>query len=142
MTALVLDHLWQSTLFALVLGLLALAFRKASAGVRYGLWLSASIKFLIPFALLATLGRLIGPAIPLPVQAKPEAVFIEQAAEPFSRSPVLSQVPLAHGPDHQRQAPFTPVPVPATAPAPPMHADTRSIPAAPRADLGWVLLAA
>ncbi len=39
----ILDHLWQSTLLALGLGFLALAFRKAPAAVRHGLWLSASI---------------------------------------------------------------------------------------------------
>ena len=55
---LVLDHLWQSTLFAVAGGLLVLAFRRAPAGVRYGLWFSASIKFLVPFAALAVLGRL------------------------------------------------------------------------------------
>jgi uncharacterized protein (TIGR03435 family) len=49
-------HLWQSTLFALAVALVTLAFRRHDARVRYWLWLSASIKFLIPFALLVTLG--------------------------------------------------------------------------------------
>jgi beta-lactamase regulating signal transducer with metallopeptidase domain len=51
--AALVDHLWQSTLFALTAGLLTLPLRRAGAGVRYGLWLAASVKFLVPFSLLA-----------------------------------------------------------------------------------------
>ena len=50
------NHLWQSTVFAIVVGLLTLAFRKNRAQVRYWLWLSASWKFLLPFSLLMSLG--------------------------------------------------------------------------------------
>jgi bla regulator protein BlaR1 len=50
------NHLWQSTLFAVAAGLLTIAFSKNWAQVRYWLWLSASFKFLIPFALLMSLG--------------------------------------------------------------------------------------
>ncbi len=50
------NHLWQSTLFAFVAALLTVAFRKNRAQVRHWLWLSASFKFLAPFALLMTLG--------------------------------------------------------------------------------------
>jgi bla regulator protein BlaR1 len=57
LTPAIADHLWQSTLFALVAGLLALAFRKNSACVRYVMWLAASLKFLVPFSLLAAIGR-------------------------------------------------------------------------------------
>jgi len=46
------NHLWQSTIFALAAALLTLACRRNRAQVRYWLWLSASLKFLIPFALL------------------------------------------------------------------------------------------
>ena len=56
MTSEVLNHLWQSTVFALGAGVLTLAFRKNRAQVRYWLWLGASVKFLIPFALLVGLG--------------------------------------------------------------------------------------
>src|SRR5580658_9753464 len=49
-------HLWQSTFFALAAGLLTVAFRGNRAQVRYWLWLSASLKFFIPFALLISLG--------------------------------------------------------------------------------------
>ena len=54
--SLVVDHLWQSTLVAAALALLTLAFRRAHAQTRYGIWFAASLKFLIPFAALTSLG--------------------------------------------------------------------------------------
>src|SRR5579871_4992433 len=50
------NHLWQSTLFAVAAGLLVLVLRKNSARVRYWLWMTASMKFLIPFSLLVDIG--------------------------------------------------------------------------------------
>jgi|HubBroStandDraft_4_1064222.scaffolds.fasta_scaffold17659_4 TonB family protein len=50
-------HLWQSTLFAAAAGLLTLTLRKNHAQARYGLWLAASVKFLIPFLLLVAIGN-------------------------------------------------------------------------------------
>jgi bla regulator protein BlaR1 len=50
------NHLWQSTLFFAVVALVALAFRSNRAGVRYGLWLAASLKFLVPFSVLTSFG--------------------------------------------------------------------------------------
>jgi bla regulator protein blaR1 len=50
------NHLWQSTLFALLAGLLTLTLRQERARVRYWLWLAASVKFLIPFAWFSALG--------------------------------------------------------------------------------------
>src|SRR5579871_3794783 len=50
------NHLWQSTLFVVVVALVALAFRRNRARTRYGLWMAASVKFLIPFSLLTWLG--------------------------------------------------------------------------------------
>jgi bla regulator protein BlaR1 len=50
------DHLWQSTLFAGMAGLLTLALARNRARVRHGVWLAASIKFLIPVSLLIALG--------------------------------------------------------------------------------------
>ncbi len=51
------NHLWQSTLFAVLVAILALAFRKNQARIRHSLWLAASLKFLVPFSLLMSLGR-------------------------------------------------------------------------------------
>jgi bla regulator protein BlaR1 len=54
------NHLWQSTLFALVAGILTLMLRKNQARARYWLWLAASLKFLVPFALLVGIGGKLG----------------------------------------------------------------------------------
>jgi uncharacterized protein (TIGR03435 family) len=51
------SHLWQSTLFAGVVGLLTLALRSNQARVRYWLWLAASYKFLLPFSWLVSIGH-------------------------------------------------------------------------------------
>jgi bla regulator protein blaR1 len=52
----VANHLWQSSVFAGAAWLIALLLRRNRAHLRYGLWLAASVKFLIPFALLIDLG--------------------------------------------------------------------------------------
>src|ERR1041384_7214904 len=78
------NHLWQSTLFAAVAGLLTLALRKNRAQTRYWLWLAASVKFIIPFSLLVDVGSYWGrhaaPTITPPVLS----YLIEQASQPFS----------------------------------------------------------
>src|SRR5438105_9409667 len=69
--ALVGNHLWQSTVFAAIIGLATLAFRKNRAAVRHALWLAASIKFLMPFAALVALGGAIG------VRAQPPSAPVQ-----------------------------------------------------------------
>ena len=81
----VLDHLWQSTVVALVAAGLAAALPRAPAAIRFGLWFAASIKFLVPFAALAALGRLSASAVRLPAHVGPEAVLVRSAAQPFSQ---------------------------------------------------------
>jgi bla regulator protein blaR1 len=54
-TALV-NHLWQSTVFAAAAGLLTVVLRNNHARARYWIWLAASLKFLVPFKLLVRLG--------------------------------------------------------------------------------------
>ena len=76
MIAGLLDHLWQSTLFAGAAGLLALSLRKNPARLRFRLWFAASLKFLLPFAALSALGESLSqlfPAIvpPLVLEMKP-----------------------------------------------------------------------
>jgi len=51
------SHLWQSTLFAAVAGLVTLVLRRNKARVRYCLWLAASYKFLLPFSWLVSIGH-------------------------------------------------------------------------------------
>jgi uncharacterized protein (TIGR03435 family) len=50
------NHLWQSTVFAAVAGLLTLIFRRNRPQARYAIWLTASVKFLIPFFMLVSVG--------------------------------------------------------------------------------------
>ena len=83
------NHLWQSTALVFVAWLLALALRKNQARARYWVWLSASLKFLLPFSLLADVGRRIGSMIATPM-ARP--VFssamqqIVQVTQPFPQT--------------------------------------------------------
>ena len=60
MTAMLINHLWQSTIFAALVALVAIGLRKHSAQLRYWVWFAASIKFFVPFAALAALGRSFG----------------------------------------------------------------------------------
>jgi beta-lactamase regulating signal transducer with metallopeptidase domain len=57
MNQVLLDHLWQSTLFAMLAWLVTLALRNHRASIRCWVWFSASVKFLIPFPLVAALGK-------------------------------------------------------------------------------------
>jgi uncharacterized protein (TIGR03435 family) len=57
-------HLVESTLFVLVVFLLTLLLRRSSARIRYGLWLSASLKFFVPFSALVGVGAAIGVVVP------------------------------------------------------------------------------
>ncbi len=76
------NHLWQSTVFAALAGLMTLLLRKRIASARYGLWLAASVKFFIPFSLLIGLGGLL---------AKPQHVAIEPQMQMYSALKAASQ---------------------------------------------------
>ena len=84
------NHLWQSTLFAAFACLLALSLRRYRAQTRHWIWLSASLKFLVPFSLLTGLGSL------LPVaRVEPPArvtAMVEEISQPFA--PLPSQNPV------------------------------------------------
>jgi hypothetical protein len=105
MTDFIVNHLWQSTCFVALAGLLAYALRGNSARVRYWVWLGASLKFLVPLALLMSLGSLIH----LPVQraaAVPAADFprtFVQLAEHFVPDAQLPHVRQCRG-RHLRSA--------------------------------------
>jgi beta-lactamase regulating signal transducer with metallopeptidase domain len=89
MIPVLLDHLWQSTLFAVAAGALTLLFRTHGAGVRHGLWFAASLKFLVPFSLLAAVGAYLRPSVE-PVM--PALLFaLRPAARPFTAAvPLLA----------------------------------------------------
>jgi beta-lactamase regulating signal transducer with metallopeptidase domain len=88
--AALLDHLWQSTLFAAVVALSVPLFRKQRAAIRFWLWFAASMKFLFPFALLTIAARHIfamaAPAIAAPVLSaiRPVAAPIAAIAGPIA----------------------------------------------------------
>src|SRR6266567_1254774 len=81
MTALVANHLLQSTLFAAAAALLTLVLKKNHARARYWLWLAASLKFLIPFSLLVDLGSRLGWSTPHRVIRR-ITVMVEGTASP------------------------------------------------------------
>lgn len=85
MIAILTNHLWQSTLFAVAAGLLTLAFRSNRAQVRYWLWFSASIKFFVPLALLMSLGSRLEPAAKS-IATPQISSAIEQVTEPFPQT--------------------------------------------------------
>ncbi|HEX7286809.1 MAG TPA: M56 family metallopeptidase [Candidatus Angelobacter sp.] len=78
------NHLWQSTLFAAAAGLLTLALRKNHAQVRYSLWLAASLKFLVPFSLLVTLGSHLPWPNPPAIAQSQVSIVVEEVSQPFA----------------------------------------------------------
>jgi beta-lactamase regulating signal transducer with metallopeptidase domain len=84
------DHLWQSTVFAAVAGLLTLGLRKNRARVRHGLWLAASVKFLVPFSVLMMAGSQIHGRKAERVSESHWSTVVVEASEPFSVSTVLA----------------------------------------------------
>jgi beta-lactamase regulating signal transducer with metallopeptidase domain len=88
-----LDHLWQSTLFALPLGGLALLLRRHAASVRFWLWFAASVKFLVPFSVLMAMGAAVTlPVVPMLVGG-PTLEVLQDTAAPFAKAPTASLVP-------------------------------------------------
>ncbi len=77
------NHLWQSTVFGLCVAGLAIGFRGSRARVRFWMWLSASLKFLVPFSLLLSLGSHLAPGPKAAAAAPIAAVAILQISEPF-----------------------------------------------------------
>jgi bla regulator protein BlaR1 len=76
------NHLWQTTVAATAIWLLNLLLFKNPARIRYFLWLAASLKFLLPFSLLITLGSLLPKSQQIATPAMYSAIGL--AGEPFS----------------------------------------------------------
>ncbi|HEY4362455.1 MAG TPA: M56 family metallopeptidase [Bryobacteraceae bacterium] len=96
-TGFIVNHLWQSTCFGVLAAALAWVLRKYSPKVRFWMWCSASLKFLVPFALLVNLGSVAPRPAPLgvPVSASNLTVSVVQMAVPYGSpaiSPVISKV--------------------------------------------------
>lgn len=93
------NHLWQSTVFAFAVALVAISFRKNRAELRYWLWLSASLKFLVPFSLLIGLGIRVWDAFPAgTIAAHIAAPSVSQAmvdiTQPFPQT--FAQISAVH----------------------------------------------
>jgi bla regulator protein blaR1 len=89
------NHLWQSSLCTVGVWMLTLALKKNRAAVRYWLWLAASVKFLLPFSLLFSIGGQLGwrsaPAI-----AQPQlSIAINEISRPFTVSAEVLALPAA-----------------------------------------------
>jgi len=79
------NHLWQSTLFAALAGLLTLALRNNHARLRHWVWLAASCKFLIPCSLLIGLGGQVRWRIaPAETTQSNLIVVMDQVSQPFT----------------------------------------------------------
>ncbi|MFZ0591039.1 MAG: M56 family metallopeptidase [Bryobacteraceae bacterium] len=87
------NHLWQSTVFALIAGLLAFALRKNRAETRYWLWLAGSLKFLTPFSLLIAIGSEIHWPSAAPVVHSTFSTAVQQIQQPFAPPKVLFRQP-------------------------------------------------
>lgn len=85
-----LNHLWQSTAFAAVIAIACLALRSNHARVRFRLWLAASLKFLIPFSLLVSLGDRLDVAAANPPLA---ATTVERISATYAPAQMLAAVP-------------------------------------------------
>ena len=71
------NHVWQSTLFVAFVWLVTLGLRRHDARVRYWLWAAASVKFLLPFSWLISLGALVEWRTASTI-AQPAATFVMQ----------------------------------------------------------------
>jgi beta-lactamase regulating signal transducer with metallopeptidase domain len=78
------NHLWQSTLFALVTAVVCVALRRHNASIRHTLWCVASLKFLVPFGVLEGLGTWL-PIQPwmAPSTTTDASGVVERFSEPF-----------------------------------------------------------
>ncbi len=77
-----LNHLWQSTLVVVVVGIWAWALREHRARLRYWLWFSAAVKFLMPFSLLIVLGSHLASRVSLTATVVPVLGRIVAPAPP------------------------------------------------------------
>jgi bla regulator protein BlaR1 len=88
MMDLIADHLWQSTLWAAAVAVAVGALARQPAQVRYILWLTASLKFLVPFAGLVWIGQQLGvrPLAATSVEGGDAIFAFEIFTQPFSVS--------------------------------------------------------
>ena len=86
-----MNHLWQSSAFAILAALLAFWLRRSPAKVRYWVWLTASLKFLVPMTLLVSFGTLLPHPAPRVVPVTPVILKIAEPFAPVVYSPAPAQ---------------------------------------------------
>jgi bla regulator protein blaR1 len=86
MAATLLNHLWQSTLFALAASALTISLRQYTARTRYLIWFAVSLKFLIPFSVLTAVGLQLRPSSSIGIEILPKPLLSAtlKVAEPIS----------------------------------------------------------
>ena len=94
------NHLWQSSLFAGVAGLMTLVFRRHRASLRCWLWLTASVKFLVLFSLLVSIGSQLKWRAAFPIAQVPLSSWMGEVSEPFALPApyYASLAPVSHAP--------------------------------------------
>ena len=89
------NHLWQSTLFALCVAGLVSTLRGLPARTRYWMWMAASLKFLIPFSFLLSLGSSLAQMSVTNGQLQPAPYYsVDVFSQPFTFTPVALAEPM------------------------------------------------
>jgi uncharacterized protein (TIGR03435 family) len=95
------NHLWQSTLTAGLAAGLVWTLRKSEARLRHVIWMLASLKFLVPFALLEQIGTRLMTQRISEAPSNPVVTTLLQVGQPFAPSSAVV---------HERAAASTPFP--------------------------------
>lgn len=80
------NHIWQSTIFAGLVGAVVLLFRRKQAKIRHALWMVASAKFLVPFAFFVAAGSYMGHFSPGKTARGTVPNFVEAIGRPLTYS--------------------------------------------------------
>lgn len=78
------NHLWQSTIYLMCAGTVAVVLRKKQARLRHAAWLSATVKFLIPFATFLRLGKWLAHFRRVPQQQAGFATVVQFVGRQFT----------------------------------------------------------
>lgn len=92
----ILNHLYQSTLFAAAVGLATLALRKNRAQIRCLLWIAASVKFLLPFSILVDVGTHFAQHKTPAMTQSEWSLAVEEVSQPFTAPATVTVTQPAH----------------------------------------------
>ncbi len=83
------NHLWQSTVFGLIAACSTLMLRRNEARLRFWIWFGASLKFLLPFGPLVSLGTIVAKHVG-GLRTRTFASAVEITNQPLVSSPFNS----------------------------------------------------